>query len=74
MVRADLLRAQLVRRFAEVLSDGGNGVPVLAGVEGELVAAQLAALPADVERMLQHVPAAPGLVDSGTEFHEAPLV
>jgi hypothetical protein len=49
-----------------------DGVTVFARVEGELRRGQLAALPALVERVLQDVPALPGLVDPGAKLHLAP--
>ena len=51
---------------------GNDRVPVLAGVEGELLTGQRAALPALVEGVLQNVPAAPGLVDTRAKLHLAP--
>ena len=46
-----------------------HGVPVLAGVAGQVVARQLALLPARVERMLEHVPALPSRVNPCNHIH-----
>ena len=43
--------------------DRGGRVAVLAGVAGQLLAAQLAGGPALVEGVLEHVPAVAGLLD-----------
>ncbi len=51
-----------------------DGVSVLARVRSQLVAAELAALPPAVERMLEDVPAAADLVEAGDEAHGDPSV
>ena len=51
------------------VGQGGDRVPVLAGVERKRLLRQLPALPACVERMLEDVPAGPRLVDSLDQIH-----
>jgi len=48
-------------------------VPVLARVIGKVLAAQLAALPAEIEGMVEDVPACPRFVDSINQIHLAPF-
>jgi hypothetical protein len=50
-----------------------DGVPVFAGVERELGASELAALPARVERVAEDVPAVSRCVDPIDEAHVAPF-
>src|SRR5205814_7968437 len=67
--------------FARVLSvtcGGGrprqrhDRMPVLAGIERQLLLRQLAALPTLVERVLENIPASPGIVDTRAKLHLAP--
>ncbi len=57
---------------------GGSGerdyrMTVFARVEGELVAAQLATLPAEIKRMVEDVPACADLVNALDQIHVAPF-
>ena len=52
------------------LSVGADGVTVLAGIQRQLASTQLARSPALVEGVLEHVAAAPCLLESGPEVHE----
>ncbi len=51
---------------------GDNRMAVLARIERELLTAQLAALPAFVEGVLQDVPSFPGFIDPRAKLHLAP--
>jgi len=50
-----------------------DGMPVLTRIEGEVLASQVAALPAEIEGMVEDVPACPRLVDSVDQIHVAPF-
>ena len=67
-----LLGVLAVARGGGRASQSEDRMPVLAGVEGELLPGQFAALPTLVEGVLQDVPALPGLVDTHAKFHLAP--
>src|SRR5439155_8377589 len=67
-----LLRVLAIARGGGRSRERDDRMPVLAGVEREFIPRQLAAFPTLVERVLQDVPAAPGLVDRRTKLHLAP--
>ena len=64
-----LARVLLVAGLPGGVRERDDGVPVLACVVCKLVAGQLAATPALVERMLEHVPALAGGVDPLDQLH-----
>src|SRR5262249_44898142 len=69
-----LARVLLVAGGRGRTSERDDRVPILAGVESEPFARQLAAFPSLVERVLQDVPALLGLVDPRAKLHLSPLV
>jgi hypothetical protein len=67
----ELLGGVLVRAAGRSrVSEGDDGSAVLTRVEAELLAGQLAALPAPVEGVLQDIPALARLVQPLEEFHQ----
>jgi hypothetical protein len=60
---------QLVRRGGRRPRDRDHGVPILAGVAGQLVAGQLACRPAHVEAVVQHVVGGANLLEAVEEIH-----
>src|SRR4029077_15106910 len=67
-----LARMVVVARDRRGARQRDDRVPVFARIERKLIRGQLAAFPALVERMLQDVPALPGLVDLRAKLHLTP--
>jgi hypothetical protein len=59
-------------RLARDVGDGDHGVAVLVGVSLQLLRAELPAVPAQVEGVLENVAGASGVVQRGDDVHGSP--